>query len=252
MTAPGLRNLVAPDEAEGQERSWPAVRDAFAARERVPRRRSRRKAELALAAAALVVVAVTPDRGRRPPRPDRPRHAAADRAAPRDGTPGRLLLTTSAGVWVLRGDGSGRLLGRYETGTWSPNGRFVAVTRGNALYAVEPGTGTVRWPLVRKAQFAKQALGADGFRIAYREGTDLRVVDGDGTHDRLLAHGVGLAPSTWQHGSRVLAYDAGNGTIAIRDVNGGTASATSRRRARSLPWPTRRTGGTWWRSPRSA
>ena len=225
MTAPGVQRLIAPGEEAAQERSWPAVRDAFAARERVPRRRSRRKAGLALAAAALVVAAVTPpgmavagylhDRiVRDTPRPTVPAPLAT-------GTPGRLLLTTSAGVWVLRGDGSGRLLGRYETGTWSPNGRFVAVTRGNALYAVEPGTGTVRWPLVRKAQLADVRWAPkDGFRIAYREGTDLRVVDGDGTHDRLLAHGVGLASSTWRPGSHVLAYDAGNGTIAIRDVDG--------------------------------
>jgi hypothetical protein len=90
------------------------------------------------------------------------------------------------------------LLGRYQSGTWSPNGRFVAVTRDNVLYAVEPGTGTVRWPLVRNAPLADVRWAPkDGFRIAYREGTDLRVVDGlhlgvehvhDGLESSLLPH----------------------------------------------------------------
>ena len=59
MTRPDLAALRAPAEEVAQERAWPAVRDAFAARERVPRRAPRRRT-LALAAAALVVVALTP------------------------------------------------------------------------------------------------------------------------------------------------------------------------------------------------
>jgi hypothetical protein len=228
VTLPDLGRLRAPGEEAAQERSWPAVRDAFAARERVARRSSRRRIAVALAAVAVAGVAVTP-----------PGLALAGylhdrivRDAPRPTVPaplqtrvqGRLLLTTGAGVWVLRGDGSGRLLGRYASATWSPNGRFVAVTRGNALYAVEPDTGTVRWPLVRQrplrdARWAPK----DGFRIAYREGDDLRVVDGDGTHDRLLVRAIGPAPATWRPGSHVLAYDAGDGTIAVADVDGGEA-----------------------------
>jgi hypothetical protein len=230
VTPPDLTALRAPAEEAAQERAWPAVRDAFAARERVPRRTPRRRIALALAAAALVVVALTPpgmavagylhDRIVR----DTPRATVPAPLATR--TPGRLLLTTDAGVWVLRGDGSGRLLGRYSAATWSPNGRFVAVIRDNVLYAVEPGTGTVRWPLVRQGPLSDVRWAPkDGFRIAYREGANLRVVDGDGTHDRLLARGVGAAPAAWRPGSHVLAYDAGDGTIAVVDVDGGEATS---------------------------
>ena len=229
MTRPDLAALRAPAEEAAQERAWPAVRDAFAARERVPRRAPRRRIALALAAAALVVVALTPpgmavagylhDRIVR----DAPRATVPAPLATR--TAGRLLLTTDAGVWVLRGDGSGRLLGRYSAATWSPNGRFVAVIRDNALYAVEPGTGTVRWPLVRQGPLRDVRWAPkDGFRIAYREGDDLRVVAGDGTGDHLLARSIGAAPATWRPGSHVLAYDAGDGTIAITDVDGGAAT----------------------------
>ena len=230
MTPPDLSALRAPAEEAAQERAWPAVRDAFAARERVPRRAPRRRIALALAAVALVVGALTPpglavagylhDRiVRDTPRPTVPAPLAT-------GTPGRLLLTTDAGVWVLRGDGSGRLLGRYAAATWSPNGRFVAVLRDNALYAVEPETGTVRWPLVRQGPLRDVRWAPkDGFRIAYREGANLRVVDGDGTHDRLLARDIGAVPPAWRPGSHVLAYDAGDGTIAIADVDGGEATS---------------------------
>jgi dipeptidyl aminopeptidase/acylaminoacyl peptidase len=224
-----LAALRAPDEAAAQDRAWPAVRDAFATRERVPRRSPRRGIALALAVAGLVVVALTPpgmavagyvrDRIVR----DTPRATVPAPLATR--TSGRLLLTTDAGVWVLRGDGSGRLLGRYSDATWSPNGRFVAVVRDNALYAVEPGTGTVRWPLVRQGPLRDVRWAPkDGFRIAYREGDDLRVVAGDGTGDRLLARDVGAAPAAWRPGSHVLAYDAGDGTIAVIDVDGGEAT----------------------------
>jgi hypothetical protein len=224
VTGPDFRNLRTPGEADAQERSWPAVRDAFAARERVPRRVARRKATVAVVGAALVAAAVTPpgmalagylhDRiVRDTRRPTVPAPLATR-------TSGRLLLTTSAGVWVLRGDGSGRLLGRYTSATWSPNGRFVAVTRDNVLYAVEPGTGTVRWPLVRRlplrdARWAPR----DGFRISYREGDDLRVVNGDGTSDHVLARSIGAAAPSWRPGTHVLAYDGGDGTVTAVDVD---------------------------------
>ncbi len=239
---PDFPTLTAPNEAEAQERSWPAVRDAFADRERIPRRAARRRGAAALAAAALVVAALSPpgmalagyvhDRIVR----DTPRSTVPPPLA--TGTRGRLLLTTEAGVWVLRGDGSGRLLGRYTSGTWSPNGRFVAVTRDNVLYAVEPDTGTVRWPLVRKAPLSDVRWAPkDGFRIAYREGNDLHVVHGDGTRDRLLAAAVSAVPPSWRPGSHVLAYDAGDGTVAATDVDdlrGTTMALPVTGRVRSL------------------
>lgn len=236
MTGLDMRGVRAPDEAAAQERSWPAVRDAFAARERVPRRVSRRTGALALAAVTAAGIALTPpgmaiagylrDRVvRDTPRPSIPAPLATR-------TPGRLLLTTGAGVWVLRGDGSGRLLGRYTSATWSPKGRFVAVIRDNVLYAVEPATGTVRWPLVRRGALRDVRWAPkDGFRIAYREDDDLRIVDGDGTHDRRLARGIGAAAPAWRPGSHVLAYDGGDGTVKVADVDRGTA--------RSLPVPGR-------------
>jgi len=227
MTPLDLTTLRAPHEAAAEERAWPAVREAFAARERVPVRRHWRTPVVAAAAVALVAAAATPpgqavagfvrDRIVR----DARRGTAPEPLATR--TPGRLLLTTPAGVWILRGDGSGRLLGGYGAATWSPNGLFVAVARGDTLAAVEPDTGTVRWRLetpgpVSDVRWAPR----DGFRIAYRTGVQLRVVNGDGTGDRLLARTSGAVAPEWRPASHVLAFADGAGRIGIVDVDRGS------------------------------
>jgi len=227
MTPLDLTTLRAPDEAAAQERAWPAVREAFAARERVPARRHWRAPVLAAAAVALVAAAATPpgqavagfvrDRIVR----DAPRRPTPEPLATR--TPGRLLLTTPAGVWILRGDGSGRLLGGYGAATWSPNGLFVAVARGDTLAAVEPDTGTVRWRLETPGQVSDVRWAPrDGFRIAYRTGAQLRVVNGDGTGDRLLARTSGAVAPEWRPASHVLAFADGAGRIGIVDVDRGS------------------------------
>lgn len=233
MSGIDLRELRAPDETAAQERAWPAVREAFATRERVARRAPWGRVALAAAALALVVGALTPpgqalggylrDRIVR----DTPREAAPPALV--TGTPGRLLLTTPAGVWVVRGDGSGRLLGRYAAGTWSPNGLFVGVTRDRTLAAVEPDTGTVRWRLDTRAPVSDVRWSPrDGFRIAYREGRgELRIVNGDGTGDRVLTTHVGVAAPAWRPDSHVLAYDDGAGHIVEGDVDGAESRVVS-------------------------
>ena len=60
--------------------------------------------------------------------------------------PGRLLVASDAGIWVVQQDGSKRLLGPYREASWSPFGRFVVAARENELAALEPD-GSVRWTL---------------------------------------------------------------------------------------------------------
>ena len=61
--------------------------------------------------------------------------------------PGRLLVHSDAGVWVAQPDGSRRLLGPYEEGSWSPLGRYVVATRANELVTLErEGTCAGRSP----------------------------------------------------------------------------------------------------------
>ncbi len=45
---------------------------------------------------------------------------------------GELLVESAQGPWIVRDDGSKRLLGDYDEATWSPRGLFVAVTEGRS------------------------------------------------------------------------------------------------------------------------
>ena len=131
-------------------------------------------------------------------------------------------------------DGSKRLLGPYLDATWSPMGRFVGVTRENALLAVEPG-GRVHWSLARPNVRAPR-WSPSGFRVAYLSGRSVRVVAGDGTGDRELRTGVA---AEWQPG-----FGGSVGVVNGQKVLTGTnvlAVATPGGRVETIDVDTRRT-----------
>jgi WD40 repeat protein len=136
--------------------------------------------------------------------------------------PGRLLVDSAQGPWVVQQDGSKRLIGAYEAASWSPRGLFVVATRDKRLVALEPD-GDVRWTVTRPGRVADARWARSGFRIAYREGPTLRVVVGDGTGDRLFARGVALVAPAWHpdESRNVLAYAEAGGRIRVADVDTG-------------------------------
>ncbi len=190
-----LGRVPVPDDEAARARSEEVVRAAFAQRTPAPRTRFGPAAAPAFAAivVALLVLGLTPpgqavsnwvrdvigrDQVRRP----------AAVALERLPAPGALLVESPEGPWVVRADGSKRLLGPYREATWSPRGRFVAATRPGGLLAVEPG-GRVHWSLARPG--ARQPRWApSGFRVAYLSGPLVRVVAGDGTADSAVATGI--------------------------------------------------------------
>ena len=150
---------------------------------------------------------------------------------------GKLLVQSEQGPWVVRRDGSKRLLGRYDGASWSPRGLFVVAWRDGELVALEPG-GKVRWTVVTLGP-ADARWSPSGFRIAYRSGATMRVVAGDGTGDRELIHSVAPLAPAWRPGSghvvaaadrggRVLAVDADSGRVLWRSEPG--------ERARAIEW----------------
>jgi hypothetical protein len=169
-------------------RAWNVVRMAFAEREPVERPSHwLRVAAVSVAISALLAAALSP-----PGRAvlDEIREVVGvERAQPALfslPTPGRLLVSSDAGVWVVQRDGSKRLLGPYREASWSPLGRFVVAARENELAALEPD-GDVRWTLARPGVKSPRWTGTEtDTRIAYIDRTGLRVVAGDGTDDRLL------------------------------------------------------------------
>src|SRR5439155_19771313 len=97
----------------------------------------------------------------------------------------RRLVTSNEVPRVIGAVGSKRQLGAYDAASCSPHGLFVAASRGQELFALDPG-GHVHWSIARPRPVLGARWSPDGFRIAYRSGGALRLVAGDGTGDRLL------------------------------------------------------------------
>jgi len=220
-----LRSEPIPGEHEARERAWELARAALQDREAVPVRRARRGRLLVAGAAGLAIVAgaVSP-----------PGLAVLDSV--RDAVvgdpvvvrrpalfglpaPGRLLVNSRQGPWIVQADGSRRLLGPYERASWSPHGRYVVATRGFELFALDP-KGKVRWSLARPGSPAQPRWSSDGFRIAYRLGARLRVVAGDGTGDRSLPFGgPGDAAPEWRPGAAHELALVDRGQIVLADTD---------------------------------
>jgi hypothetical protein len=209
-----------------RERALAVVRSAFAHRERIswPRRHVRSLA-LTGAAAAIVACAVSP--------PGRAVFGSLRDAVGREGVkrassalvalpaPGRLLVQSPAGPWIIQADGSRRLLGSYRDASWSPHGLFVAATRPSQLLALDP-KGHVRWALARpQVRFPRWAGSRTNTQLAYLAGRRLHVVAGDGTHDVDLCGepAAALVAPAWQPGAgRTLAYTTRRGRVYVLDA----------------------------------
>ncbi len=228
-----LERIEIPGQHEARERAWAVVRTSFAERERVPPQRHRLRLAIAIAAlAALLAAALSP-----------PGRAVLDEIRDVVGVqraeqglfslpaPGRALVTSDSGVWVVQDDGSKRLLGDYREASWSPFGRFVVAARANELAALEPD-GSVRWTIARpRVQSPRWSGTAFDTRVGYVDRTGVRVVAGDGTDDRLLVPSP--APLAWRpgrpqhilstlHGSELRLLNAGSGRV-LRRLSAGPA-----------------------------
>jgi hypothetical protein len=112
--------------------------------------------------------------------------------------PGRLLVNSTRGAWVVQQNGSKRLLGPYREASWSPFGRFVVAVRGDELVTMEPN-GSVHWTLTEQGVRSPRWGGLkENTRIAYLARDGLHVVAGDGSNDRLMATETG--PLAWRPG----------------------------------------------------
>jgi WD40 repeat protein len=245
MTSPlrdALERAPVPDASGAEARAWALLADAHRERPRAARwsRRGRvlAPALVSVLVAAAVAVAAQPPRF--------VRHALGDSgSAPRaraslGGLPaGRLLVSSSRGTWIVRGNGTRLRLGPWTAATWSPRGLYVAAWRGRELSAVAP-TGRVAWTIAARGPVRDATWSPDGFRIAYRRDAALAVVAGDGTGARVLAEPVRAVAPAWRPGApHTLAWVGAAGRIEVRDVDTGALvwrSSASVGAVRALAW----------------
>jgi hypothetical protein len=236
-----LERIEVTAEEAARERTWAVVREAYGEREPVRREPHRLRPALAVAAVLAVTAAALSPPGRAVV--DEIREVVGvERAQPALFSlpaPGRLLVSSDAGVWIVQQDGSKRLLGDYREASWSPFGRFVVAARENELAALEPD-GDVRWTLARPSVRSPRWTGTEtDTRIAYLSGRSLRVVAGDASGDRLLQRRVaGVAPA-WRPGTGFeLALADDQGRVVLTDADTGRVRWRSGRDGRivGLEW----------------
>jgi dipeptidyl aminopeptidase/acylaminoacyl peptidase len=221
-----LLGVPVPDELEAQRRGWTVVREAYATRDPVPRGGRRLRLVVAVAVLAALVAAALSPPGRSVGGWIRDRVAGEEATEPalvRLPSGGLLLVVSEQGPWIVRHDGSKRLLGNYEDASFSPNALYVVATQGRRVVAVAPD-GDVRWTVTRPTPVSDARWApSPGYRVAYREGGTLRVVVGDGTGDRQLARRVAAIPPAWlpAEGRTVLAYADTSGRIRVVEADSG-------------------------------
>jgi dipeptidyl aminopeptidase/acylaminoacyl peptidase len=222
-----LQQIAPPDELEAQRRAWPLVRGSWEQREQVAWH-TRKLRPLLLSAAALIVllVAVLSPPGRA--LVGEVEDAVSDEPAPKPKpvlaslpTRGPLLVNSPRGPWIVRPDGSRRLLGRYWAGSWSPRALHVVGSRARELSAVTP-KGVVRWTIGRPRTVTGARWSPDGFRVAYLTGSELRVVAKDGTGDKVLRNRVAVTPPAWRHNANhELVFGTVDGQVALANTDTG-------------------------------
>ncbi len=237
-----LERMEIPGEHDARRRSWETVRAAFAEREPVawPRRHVRTLA-LAAAAVALTAAVLSPP-GRSVV--DSVRRTIGVEHAERQlftlPAPGRLLVQSNRGAWVVQRDGSRRLLGGYRDASWSPRGRFVAgILNGHTLVALEPD-GAVHWEKPERRRLTSPRWSFEGYRIAYFAGRTVRVVNGDSTGDVVIGSADPTVAPAWRPGTHEVAYVTRKGVVLIENTDTRVVSRRLDRRGavRALHWST--------------
>jgi hypothetical protein len=250
-----LQELRAPDEEQAEARAWPVVREAYAERAPMPAPpRLRRLGLVAAGGAAALAIGLSPAGAKVGDFVGDVVGIGEDDAKPQLRSlpaAGELLVDSPQGPWVVREDGSKRLLGDFGHATWSPHGVYVAVADGRELAALDAG-GNIRWTFPAPGVVRDPRWGGDAVdtRIAYRSGDNLRVITGDGNPagDRLIARDVapiapawrpiGLAKLSPAAGSPfVLTYVERGGHVRSVDVETGESVPVRRSDRRRLPAP---------------
>ena len=219
-----LAGVRAPNEGAAQDRTWATVQAAYRDRPVSAPARSRRRIALVPVVAVLIGAIAFSPAGATVKRiinhalsTPHVSHAAA-LSLP---APGRLLVSNARGTWIVSSGGQVKRLGPWTQGSWSPRAKYVAVTAKDTLAAVDP-SGRLAWWLPKRPAIDPRWYWPSGYRVAYRSGTNLREVAGDGSGDHLLATQVAPIAPAWRPGyAYQVAYVTRRGAAVVRQGDSG-------------------------------
>jgi hypothetical protein len=138
---------------------------------------------------------------------------------------GKLWLATRTGLRI-----QGLPVSAAEL---SPHALYAVVGIGSSLVALAPGN---RRPWVHKTggRVVSAAWSPDGLKIAYvvarRHRDELRMIEGDGSPDRLLARNAGPAKPSWRADSLAVAFVGKLGRTGVFDLGTGSIRTVAGRR----------------------
>jgi hypothetical protein len=234
-------NLEVPIPPGAEERAHRVVMAAYASHRPSPPRRTYWRAAIVVAAVAVLAGVLTSPPGRSVI------HAIREAVGVKKTqhelfslpAPGRLLVQSSRGPWVVQQNGTRRLLGQYREASWSPFGRFVVGAKADELVTLEPN-GTVHWTLARPGVRSPRWGGLrTDTRIAYSSRDGLRVVAGDSSGDRLLVRG-NHGPFAWRPDRLAQLAYVSRGEVRLEDTDSGRvlwrASRGSSEPVRRIGW----------------
>jgi hypothetical protein len=136
-----------------------------------------------------------------------------------------LALVAGGRVWLATKKGL-RIEGMpVSAAELSPRALYAVVGIGSSLVALAPGN---RHPWVHPTdgRVVAASWSPDGLKIAYvvahRGGYELRMIEGDGSPDRLLARRVSRAKPSWRPDALAVAYVDDRGRAAVYDFGSGS------------------------------
>jgi hypothetical protein len=130
---------------------------------------------------------------------------------------GKLWLATRSGLRI-----EGMPVSAAEL---SPRALYAVVGIGSSLVALAPGN---RHPWVQPTggRVVAASWSPDGLKIAYvvarRGGYELRMIEGDGSPDRLVVRRVSPAKPSWRPDALAVAYVDASGRAAVYDLGTGS------------------------------
>jgi hypothetical protein len=155
---------------------------------------------------------------------------------PRSGSRG-LAVVAGGRLWLVTAAGGGARLERFAASAagLSPRALYVAVGSGRSLMAMSP-SGRSAWVQQTRGVVRAIAWAPDGIEIAYvvarpGRGNELRMIEGNGIQDRLLAAHVAPVAPSWRADSLAIAFVDGRGRATVDDLGRGTIRPAAPQRA---------------------